>query len=148
MSEANAESVSPGEVLRMTSQVVAAYVSNNVLAVAQLPELISATFGTLNGLNAKSSEAKPEPQKPAVAVKKSVTPEYIVCLEDGKKLKMLKRHIRTNYGLSPDEYRAKWGLAPDYPMVAPNYAAQRSAFAKKIGLGRTTGGSRRRRGRK
>ena len=90
-------------------------------------------------LEGQDAEPPPEPLKPAVPIRKSITPEYLVCLEDGKKLKMLKRHLRSTYNMTPDEYRAKWGLAPDYPMVAPNYAEQRSAFAKKIGLGRGTG---------
>ncbi|MBL8670908.1 MAG: MucR family transcriptional regulator, partial [Alphaproteobacteria bacterium] len=101
---------------------------------------------SLKSLDASSREPVAEPLKPAVPVRKSVTPDYIVCLEDGKKLKMLKRHLRSTYKMTPDEYRTKWGLAADYPMVAPNYAAQRSAFAKKIGLGRNAGkqGGRRR----
>jgi predicted transcriptional regulator len=96
-------------------------------------------------LNGQPREVQAEPQKPAVPIRKSVTPEYIVCLEDGKKLKMLKRHLRSTYGMTPDEYRTKWNLPPDYPMVAPNYAAQRSEFAKKIGLGRSSGRQTRRR---
>jgi predicted transcriptional regulator len=120
----------------MTSEVTAAYVSNNPLAAAQLPEIIRTIHSSLAGL--QSTGASVEPLTPAVPIKRSVHNDYIVCLEDGKKLKMLKRHLRTAYGLSPEEYRQKWGLAADYPMVAPNYAAQRSAFAKKIGLGRTS----------
>jgi predicted transcriptional regulator len=125
------------ELLRMTADVVAAYVSNNSLPTQQLAEIISTVYTSLRSLDAES-DVKGEPLKPAVAIRKSITPEYLVCLEDGKKLKMLKRHLRSTYGMTPDDYRVKWGLAADYPMVAPNYAAQRSAFAKKIGLGRGT----------
>lgn len=129
--------------LRMAAEIVSAYVSKNVIAPHQIPGLINTVFSSLNGLSVQRDEPVSEPLKPAVAIRKSVTPEYIVCLEDGKKLKMLKRHLRSTYNMSPDEYRAKWGLPADYPMVAPNYAAQRSEFAKKIGLGRgnTRGGS-------
>ena len=125
--------------MRMTADVVAAYVSNNSLPTIQLPEVINAVYHSLRGLDSAPPELKAEPAKPAVPVKKSVTPDYLVCLEDGKKLKMLKRHLRSTYNMTPDEYRAKWSLPPDYPMVAPNYAAQRSAFAKEIGLGRGAG---------
>ncbi len=124
-----------GNVLRMAVDIVAAYVSNNTVTAAQVPEVISTVYGSLTSLDGGGGAA-PEPAKPAVSVRRSVTPDYIVCLEDGKKLKMLKRHLRAAYDMSPEEYRAKWGLPADYPMVAPNYAAQRSAFAKKIGLGR------------
>jgi predicted transcriptional regulator len=124
---------------------VAAYVSKNPLPAQQIPEVISTVYSSLTGLNSAPKLAAAEPPKPAVPIRKSVTPEYIVCLEDGKKLKMLKRHLRSTYNMTPDEYRAKWGLPADYPMVAPNYAAQRSDFAKKIGLGRTSGRQTRRR---
>ncbi|MGE0718040.1 MAG: MucR family transcriptional regulator [Alphaproteobacteria bacterium] len=136
------------DLLRMTTEVVAAYVSNNVLPAGQISEVISAVYGSLKALDGAQPEVKAEPLKPAVPVKKSVNPDYLICLEDGKKLKMLKRHLRTTYNMTPEEYRAKWGLAPDYPMVAPNYAAQRSDFAKKIGLGRTAGRTATRRGKK
>ncbi len=127
-----------GDILRMTAEVVAAYVGNNSLPATQLPDVINTVYGTLNRVNGKNGAAvNGHAQKAAVSVRRSVTPDYIICLEDGKKLKMLKRHLRTVYGLSPDEYRAKWGLPTDYPMVAPNYSKQRSAFAKKIGLGRS-----------
>jgi predicted transcriptional regulator len=126
------------ELLRMTADVVAAYVSNNALPTQQLAEIISTVYTSLRALDA-DSDIKSEPLKPAIAIRKSITPEYLICLEDGKKLKMLKRHLRSTYGMTPDDYRVKWGLPADYPMVAPNYAAQRSAFAKKIGLGRSTG---------
>jgi predicted transcriptional regulator len=130
------EKASRDDLLRMAVDVVAAYVSKNPLPAGQIPEVIHIVYGSLSSLENGQPEAKAEIPKPAVPVKKSVTPEYIICLEDGKKLKMLKRHLRTTYSMTPDEYRTKWGLPPDYPMVAPNYAAQRSDFAKKIGLGR------------
>lgn len=128
--------------LRMTTDVVASYVGNNALPVSQLPDVIKAIYGSLSALAGENGAAVGKDLKPAVPIRKSVTPDYIICLEDGKKLKMLKRHLRTSYGLTPDEYRAKWGLPPDYPIVAPNYAAKRSAFAKKIGLGRKPGRKR------
>jgi predicted transcriptional regulator len=127
------------ELLRMTADVVAAYVSNNTLPMAQLAEVINAVYNSLRALEDQETQPQPEPMKPAVPIRKSVNPEYLICLEDGKKLKMLKRHLRSTYNMTPDEYRAKWGLQPDYPMVAPNYAERRSEFAKKIGLGRGTG---------
>src|ERR1700732_5159798 len=139
MAETAAPKVAEEELLRMTTDVVAAYVSNNTLPTAQLSEVIGAVFQSLKALEGQGSEAKLEPLKPAVPIRKSITPDFLVCLEDGKKLKMLKRHLRSTYNLTPDEYRVKWGLAPDYPMVAPKYAQQRSEFAKKIGLGRGTG---------
>ncbi len=139
MADQTEPKTSQSDVLRMTAQVVASYLSNNMLPATQIPEVISTVYTALNGLGIGGVGGKGEPLKPAVPIKKSITPEFIICLEDGKKLKMLKRHLRTTYGLTPDEYRAKWGLPADYPMVAPNYAAQRSAFAKKIGLGRTAG---------
>ncbi len=126
-----------GEILRMTAEVVAAYVGNNSLSATQLPEVINTVYGTFNRVKGATTLANGQPQKAAIPVRRSITPDYIVCLEDGKKLKMLKRHLRTVYGLPPDEYRVKWGLPTDYPMVAPNYSKQRSAFAKKIGLGRS-----------
>ncbi len=127
-----------GDVLRMAVDIVAAYVANNTVPAGQVPEVINTVYNSLTTLDG-GGEAAAEPAKPAISVRRSVTPEYIVCLEDGKKLKMLKRHLRAAYDMSPEEYRVKWGLAADYPMVAPNYAAQRSAFAKKIGLGRKKG---------
>ena len=135
--EAMQQKAEQGEILRMTAEVVAAYVGNNSLSATQLPEVINTVYGTFNRVNGATALANGQPQKAAIPVRRSITPDYIVCLEDGKKLKMLKRHLRTVYGLSPDEYRAKWGLPTDYPMVAPNYSKQRSAFAKKIGLGRS-----------
>ncbi len=138
------DKISAEELLRMTTEVAAAYVSNNAVPAGQLSDVIRTIHVSLIGLNQPGAGAPQTPPTPAVAIKKSVTPDYIICLEDGKKLKMLKRHLRSTYNMTPDEYRAKWGLPPDYPMVAPNYAAQRSAFAKKIGLGRTAGGKGRR----
>ncbi len=135
------------EILTMTAQIVSAYVSHNEVPGAQIPDVIRTVFSTLSSQKSGDAAAAQEPPKPAVPIRKSVTPDFIICLEDGKKLKMLKRHIRTTYSLTPEEYRARWGLPADYPMVAPNYAAQRSAFAKKIGLGRKGAGGGRR-GRK
>jgi len=136
------------DLLRMTTEVAAAYVSNNNLPSSQLPEVIKTIHESLASLGGAPVAAAAEPPTPAVAVKKSITPDYIICLEDGKKLKMLKRHLRSTYNMSPDEYRLRWGLPADYPMVAPSYAAQRSDFAKKIGLGRNGGGKGRRGRRK
>ena len=124
----------------MAADVAAAYVSNNTLPPAQITDVIRTIYASF--LSLERPDAAPTNAKPVVPIKKSVTPDYIICLEDGKKLKMLKRHLRTAYGMTPDEYRMKWGLPLDYPMVAPNYAEQRSVFAKKIGLGRKPGGKR------
>jgi len=124
------------DVLQMTTQVVAAYVGHNSVGEAQISDVIKSVYASLAGLNGHSELTAKAKQKPAIAIKKSITADYLICLEDGKKLKMLKRHLRTAFGLSPEDYRAKWGLGSDYPMVAPNYAKQRSAFAKKIGLGK------------
>ena len=131
--------VNNDEILKMTVEIVAAYVSNNDVNSALVPDVINSIYSSLNSLNSQSSKKTSETLKPAISIRRSITPDYIVCLEDGKKLKMLKRHLRASYGMSPDDYRAKWGLPPDYPMVAPNYAEQRSSFAKKIGLGRKKG---------
>lgn len=118
----------------LTADIVAAHVSNNSVAVSDLPLLIQNVHGALSGLNGKVAE--PEVKlEPAVSVRASIKPDYIVCLEDGKKLKMLKRHLMTHYQMTPEQYRAKWNLPADYPMVAPNYAEQRRNLAKKIGLG-------------
>lgn len=130
------------EILRMTAQIVAAYVGHNEISGAKIPDVIRSVYSALQAQASGEEAGQKEPPKPAVPIRRSVTPDYIVCLEDGKKLKMLKRHLRTTYGMTPEEYRAKWGLPADYPMVAPNYAAQRSQFAKKIGLGRKRGGRR------
>ncbi|HEX8669356.1 MAG TPA: MucR family transcriptional regulator [Allosphingosinicella sp.] len=121
-------------IVTLTADIVSAHVSNNSVAVNDLPQLIQNVHNALSGLGAprEAPAAKPEP---AVSIRSSVKPDYIVCLEDGKKLKMLKRHLMTHYQMTPDQYRQKWGLGPDYPMVAPNYAEQRRSLAKKIGLG-------------
>lgn len=132
----NGHSGRADDLIKFASEIVAAYVSNNPTPISELPGMIRSIHATLGGLAGAATTEIATTQKPAVTVKKSVTPEYIVCLEDGKKLKMLKRYLRSRYGLSPEEYKSKWGLPADYPMVAPNYAAQRSEFAKKIGLGR------------
>ena len=139
MADPAAPKMAEDELLRMTAEVVSAYVSNNTLATGQLGDVIQSVYNSLRTLEGQAAEPPSEPLRPAVPVRKSVTPEFLICLEDGKKLKMLKRHLRSTYNLTPDEYRSKWGLAQDYPMVAPKYAAQRSEFAKKIGLGRGTG---------
>jgi predicted transcriptional regulator len=120
--------------LTLTADIVAAHVSNNSVAVNDLPLLIQNVHGALNGISQQGSAPEPRPE-PRVPVRSSIKPDYIVCLEDGKRLKMLKRHLMTHYNLTPDQYRQKWGLSPDYPMVAPNYAEQRRTLAKSIGLG-------------
>lgn len=131
------------ELLRMTAQVTAAYVGNNAVDAATIPEVIRSIYQSIAGLESGQSNGHGD-LKPMVPIKKSITPDYIICLEDGKKLRMLKRHLRAAYNLTPEQYRAKWGLPVDYPMVAPNYAEQRSAIAKKIGLGRKPSASPRR----
>ena len=120
--------------LTLTADIVAAHVSNNSFAVNDLPTLIQNVHAALNGISGRSAAPEPKPE-PKVPIRSSIKPDYIVCLEDGKRLKMLKRHLMTHYNLTPDQYRQKWGLSPDYPMVAPNYAEQRRALAKSIGLG-------------
>lgn len=129
MSDANDEVI-----VTLTSDIVAAHVSNNSVAVSDVPTLIQNVYSALAGLRQEAAPVQPK-QEPAVSIRASVKPDYIVCLEDGKKLKMLKRHLMTHYQMTPDDYRAKWGLPADYPMVAPNYAEQRRSLAKKIGLG-------------
>jgi predicted transcriptional regulator len=141
MSSSEKTVISAGDMLRMTADVTAAYVSNNTLPATQLNDVIKTIYSSLLALE-KPEANSATGQKPMVPIKKSVTPDYIICLEDGKKLKMLKRHLRTAYGMTPEEYRMKWGLPADYPMVAPNYAEQRSVFAKKIGLGRKGAGKK------
>ena len=129
--------------ITLTSDIVAAHVSNNSVAVDELPALIKNVYGALSGLGAAAQEeARPEP---AVSIRASVKPDHLVCLEDGKKMKMLKRHLMTDHGLTPAEYRARWGLPADYPMVAPEYAEKRRTLAKQIGLGRKPGQRRGRR---
>jgi len=123
------------ELLELSTEIVAAYVSHNVVPAAELPELIANVYGAMASTQTETSETK-EPLKPAVSVRRSITDDYLICLEDGKKFKSLKRHLRTAFNLTPEQYREKWGLKPDYPMVAPNYATVRSEMAKRIGLGR------------
>ncbi len=130
------KSANDDEKLRLSANIVAAYVGQNTIAASQIPDLIHSVYSAFTALTERTIDPEPEQQKPAVSIKRSITQDYLICLEDGKQLKMLKRHLRTNYGLTPEEYRAKWGLASDYPMVAPGYAEQRSQFAKDIGLGR------------
>lgn len=127
------EATANSDVLGLTAQIVSAHVSNNSVAPDALPNLIQEVYRTLAGVG--KEPAVPDKQQPAVPVKKSVFPDHIICLEDGKKLKMLKRHLKTSYNMTPEQYREKWQLPPDYPMVAPNYARHRSSLAKKIGLG-------------
>jgi predicted transcriptional regulator len=127
--------------ITLTSDIVAAHVSNNSVAVNELGTLISSVYGALAGLGQVAAVEEKAPE-PAVSVRASIKPDYIVCLEDGKKLKMLKRHLMTHYNMTPDQYRARWNLAADYPMVAPNYAEKRRELAKKIGLGRKPGAKR------
>lgn len=122
------------ELLSLTTQIVSAHVSNNSVALPDLPNLISQVYKTLSDVGTETPPVAERPQ-PAVPIKKSVTPDFIICLEDGKELKMLKRHLKTAYDMSPEDYRERWGLPMDYPMVAPNYAKQRSRLAKQIGLG-------------
>ena len=123
------------EIIEMTADIVAAYVGANSVSAADLPALIQSVHRALAGVAGGSDVAEAAPREPAVPVKKSITPEYLICLEDGRKFKSLKRHLRTKYNMSPEDYRAKWGLAKDYPMVAPSYAKARSELAKQMGLG-------------
>ena len=127
------ENPNANELLELTTEIVSAHVGNNSIVLGDLPQLIQDVYKTLAIVG--TTPAVPERPKPAVPIKKSVFPDFVVCLEDGKKLKMLKRHLKTAYNMTPDEYRTRWGLPPEYPMVAPNYAKHRSALAKKIGLG-------------
>lgn len=130
MSEQNRQA----ELLELTTEIVSAYLSNNTIGQQEIPALIDQVYKSLANVNGDAPVSAERPQ-PAVPIKRSVTPDFIICLEDGKKLKMLKRHLKTAYNMSPEEYRERWGLAADYPMVAPNYAKQRSKLAKDIGLG-------------
>ncbi len=132
--------ISRTELVRLTANITAAYLSKNQTPANSVPEVISTIYSSLASTDKGPVETVLQSVKPSVPVKKSVMPDYIICLEDGKKLKMLKRHLRTTYNMTPDDYRAKWGLPSDYPMVAPNYAIQRSDFAKRIGLGRKVEG--------
>src|ERR1700732_1901827 len=129
--------------IELTASIVSAYVSNNSVPTADLPALIGQVHAALTRVSRGHGDAQSEPPNPAVSLKKSITPDYIVCLEDGKKFKSLKRHLRTQYNMTPEQYREKWGLAPDYPMVAPNYAAARSHLAKQMGVGQQGRGGRR-----
>ena len=127
--------VEKDELVELTAEIVSAYVVNNTVVATDLPALISNVFDALKKAASSGAQPAKEELRPAVPIKKSVTSEYLICLEDGKKFKSLKRHLRTHYDLSPEEYREKWGLPHDYPMVAPNYAAARSDLAKRMGLG-------------
>ena len=126
----------PQEILALTTEIVASFVGNNAVATTDLPTLIASVFQALSAIGQAEPEKAAEAPTPAVPIKKSVQQDFIICLEDGKKLKMLKRHLATRYNMSPEDYRRRWGLAKDYPMVAPAYAAQRSTLAMQIGLGR------------
>ena len=140
MIEMNGSSeLADNDLIDLSAEIVCAYVSHNALSVGDLPRLIADVHGALLGLQSSSVPVTIEELKPAVPIRKSVAADYIICLEDGKKFKLLKRHLRTHYNLSPEEYREKWGLAADYPMVAPNYSATRSRLAKDNGLGRKAG---------
>ncbi len=123
------------EITGMTADIVSAYVSNNSIATADIPNLIQSVYRALSSVTTSAEAVEAAPREPAVPVRRSITPDFLICLEDGRKFKSLKRHLRTKYNMSPDEYRAKWGLAKDYPMVAPNYAKARSDLAKQMGLG-------------
>ncbi|HEY8595604.1 MAG TPA: MucR family transcriptional regulator [Devosiaceae bacterium] len=139
MSEQNGVANAPDlDIVELSTEIVCAYVSHNALSPADLPKLISEVHSTLKSLDSAQAQPEPEERKPAVPIRKSVGTDYIICLEDGKKFKSLKRHLRTHYNLSPEEYREKWGLPADYPMVAPNYSQTRSRLAKVNGLGRKT----------
>jgi len=138
MSENSSSQETSANLLRMTAEVVAAYARNHPLPSSELTNVIRTVHGSLSGING-GEPAPSDAPSPAIPIRKSVTPDYIVCLEDGKKLKMLKRHLRTSYNMTPEDYRAKWNLPADYPMVAPNYAKRRSDFAKRIGLGQKSG---------
>jgi predicted transcriptional regulator len=129
------------DLVELTAEIVSAYVSNNDVRPDQLPTLIADVHAALARAPEGSKEPEPTPQTPAVSVRRSVTPDYIMCLEDGKKFKSLRRHLQSEHGMTPDEYRAKWGLKRDYPMVAPNYSESRSALARSLGLGRKPGGA-------
>src|SRR6188472_1634556 len=129
------QNLEKNELVELTAEIVSAYVSNNTVVASDLPGVIHNVFDALSRASAASGQPAREELRPAVPVKRSVTPEYIVCLEDGKKFKSLKRHLRTQYNMTPEQYREKWGLNADYPMVAPNYAAARSQLAKQMGLG-------------
>ena len=130
------DSADSKNIIAWTANIVASHVQNNSVEIGELPRLIKTVHDSLNGLSGKNSPEKP---KPAISIRRSITPDFIICLEDGRKLKMLKRHLATAYRMSPEQYKEKWGLPADYPLVAPNYAKHRSSLAKKIGLGRRRG---------
>ena len=136
MTEASAYEMEQGMILKHVSTVVSAYVSNNAIAPSDFPRLIEETFSTLSTVSGSTDTSAK--LTPAVPIRKSISPDFIVCLEDGKKLKMLKRHLKTAYGMTPEQYRERWGLSFDYPMVSPNYAKKRSLLAKQFGLGTRT----------
>lgn len=138
----SAATLADNDLIELSAGIVSAYVSHNALSPTDLAKLIVEVHGTLKGLHSTEAPEPVEELKPAVPVRKSVAPDYIICLEDGKKFKSLKRHLRTHYNLSPEEYREKWGLPADYPMVAPNYSATRSRLAKDNGLGRKADGAK------
>ena len=135
------------EVIEMTADIVSAYVGNNTVSAAELPALIQSVHRALAGVSGGAEIVEAAPRDPAVPIRRSITPDFIICLEDGRKFKSLKRHLRTKYNMSPEEYRAKWGLPKDYPMVAPNYAKARSDLAKQMGLGQGGRQAPRRRGK-
>lgn len=135
------DTVEHDDLVQLTADIVSAYVANNKVGTADLGKLIEDVHGALQRAPGAQAAPEPEPREPAVSIRRSITPDYIVCLEDGKKFKSLKRHLQGEHGLTPDEYRSKWGLSRDYPMVAPNYAKARSDLAKSMGLGRKGGGA-------
>jgi len=135
MGEKPTAGVGQRSVLEMASEIVSAYLRHNTLPSGRVPEFIHSVHKSLSEIDKGAVNSEDQAPKPAVPIRRSITPDHVICLEDGKKLKMLKRHLRATYNMSPDEYRTKWNLPPDYPMVAPNYAARRSEFAKKSGLG-------------
>jgi predicted transcriptional regulator len=130
-----AEMEERAEVIEMTADIVSAFVGANTVSAAELPSLIQSVYSTLANMSGAAEPVEDAPREPAVPLKRSITPEFLICLEDGRKFKSLKRHLRTKYNMSPEDYRAKWGLPKDYPMVAPNYAKARSDLAKQMGLG-------------
>jgi len=139
MADEAGQVVEQSDILKMASKIVAAYVGQNSVETERVPSIIATIYGSLQALNANGGAAPTEPLNPAVSIRSSIKPDYLVCLEDGKKLKMLKRHLLSDHKMTPHEYRAKWGLRSDYPMAAPNYSEQRSQLAKKAGLGRKPG---------
>ncbi|MAK59387.1 MAG: transcriptional regulator [Ponticaulis sp.] len=139
ISENTNSSLEADEIMRMTTDIVASFVANNPVPSDSLPDLIASVHKTVTNLSSKEAAQTQERPKPAVPISRSITDDHIICLEDGKKLKMLKRYLRSHYGMTPEEYRKRWGLPADYPMVAPSYTKKRSDFAKQIGLGKVSG---------